>query len=170
MFFLPSVIIFSATALTSLALVTVVSILPFSIPHDVPDPVGFLVKPEGKTYFHATDVGAPIDSLGKYLSEADVATLESNHDPIMLRQSSRPESLKRRILGQRGHLSNDEAAYLVKKYASPRLKKLFLAHLSGECNAAHIVERTIESALKEAGRSDISYETLSQDKLTFFSC
>lgn len=146
------------------------SILPFSIPHDVPDPVGFLVKAEGKTYFHATDVGAPIDSLGKYLSEADVATLESNHDPIMLRQSSRPESLKRRILGQRGHLSNDEAAYLVKRYASPRLKKLFLAHLSGECNAAHIVERTIGSALKEAGRSDISYETLSQDKLTFFSC
>lgn len=146
------------------------SVLPFSIPHDVPDPVGFLVKAEGKAYFHATDVGAPIESLGKYLSEADVVTLESNHDPIMLRQSSRPESLKRRISGQRGHLSNDEAAYLVKKYASPRLKKLFLAHLSGECNAAHIVERTIGSALKEAGRLDISYETLSQDKLAFFSC
>jgi phosphoribosyl 1,2-cyclic phosphodiesterase len=146
------------------------SVLPFSVPHDVPDPVGFLVKAEGKAYFHATDVGAPIDSIGRYLSQADVATLESNHDPVMLRSSSRPESLKRRILGQRGHLSNDDAAHLVKRFASPRLKKLFLAHLSGECNAAHIVERTFEEALVEVGRADIEFETLCQDRYTYFSC
>ena len=146
------------------------SVLPFSVPHDVPDPVGFLVKAEGKAYFHATDVGTPLDSIGRYLSEADVATLESNHDPVMLRQSSRPESLKRRILGQRGHLSNDDAAGLVKRFASTRLKKLFLAHLSGECNAAHIVERTIKEALLEVGRADIEFETLCQDRFTLFSC
>lgn len=146
------------------------SILPFSVPHDVPDPVGFLVKAEGTSYFHATDVGAPLDSIGRYLSEADVATLETNHDTVMLRQSSRPEMLKRRILGQRGHLSNEDAAYLVRRYATSRLKKLFLAHLSGECNASHLAERAIAGALAEAGRTDVSFEPLHQDKFVFYSC
>jgi len=127
---------------------------PFSIPHDAADPVGFLVKSD-KTYFHGTDIGTPLDSIGVKLSEADVATLESNHDRMMLVASARPVSLKQRIAGPRGHLSNDEAADLVRRFASPRLRRLFLAHLSRECNQPHLALGAMQAMLARMGRSDI---------------
>lgn len=137
----------------------------FSIPHDVPDPVGYVVTAEGVTYFHATDVGTPLDSIGVNLAQADIATLESNHDPIMLHQSQRPESLKQRIRGPRGHLSNQDAADLVRRFASPRLKRLNLAHLSHECNVPHLAEGTVRSALSAIGRADVELKVLDQDRV-----
>ena len=128
---------------------------PFSVPHDAADPVGYLIRSGGTVYFHGTDIGTPLDSVGLKLAEADVATLESNHDPVLLRNSARPACLKQRISGPRGHLSNDDAAYLVKRFASPRLKRLFLAHLSGECNVPHVAEASMRAALAEIGRTDI---------------
>ena len=130
------------------------AVAPFSIPHDATDPVGYLIR-GSCTYFHGTDIGSPLDSIGVKLAEADVATLESNHDPVMLTASSRPVSLKQRIAGPRGHLSNDQAAELVKRFASPRLKRLFLAHLSHECNQPHLALGTMRRALQEIGRTDI---------------
>ena len=114
--------------------VGVFSVLPFSVPHDVPDPVGFLVSANGKTYFHATDVGTPLDSIGRHISEADIVTIESNHDPVLLAGSSRPESLKQRIRGRRGHLSNDNCAAFVSRLAASGTKRILLAHLSQENN------------------------------------
>lgn len=138
---------------------------PFSIPHDTSDPVGYLVKARGEgdrwyTYFHGTDIGTPLDSIGVKLSEADIATLESNHDLVMLNTCSRPECLKQRIRGPRGHLSNDQAADLVKRFASPRLKKLFLAHLSQDCNTPRFAEETMRETLAEIHRDDIVLEIL----------
>ena len=131
---------------------------PFSIPHDTSDPVGYLVSAGGMTYFHGTDIGTPLDSIGLKLAEADIATLESNHDSVMLRTSRRPPSLVQRIAGPRGHLSNDQAAELVRKFASPRLKKLFLAHLSHECNTPRFALDAMRTALSEIGRADVELE------------
>ena len=136
----------------------------FSIPHDVPDPVGFTVRAEGATYFHATDVGSPLDSVGMHLADADVATLESNHDPVLLSGSARPESLKQRIRGPRGHLSNSDAAGLVRRFASPRLKALALAHISAECNEPHLAEAEVCAALAEAALPGVRLSVLSQDE------
>lgn len=133
---------------------------PFSIPHDAADPVGYLIRAD-EVYFHGTDIGTPLDSVGMKLAEADVATLESNHDLVMLRQSARAESLKQRISGPRGHLSNDDAAGLVARFASSRLKRLFLAHLSHECNAPHLAERVMHDALQTIGRTDIGLSVIS---------
>ena len=135
----------------------------FSIPHDVPDPVGFLVRAGGATYFHATDVGAPLDSVGVNLAEADVATLESNHDPVMLAQSRRTECLKRRIRGPRGHLANFECADLLRRFAPPKLKALLLAHISQECNAPHLAEADARAALAGRGLSSVPLKVLPQD-------
>lgn len=137
------------------------TVLPFQISHDVADPVGYLVFADSKTYFHVTDIGAPLESVGGYLARADAATLESNHEETLVMSSNRPESLKRRILGPHGHLSNSQCAELVKKFASPRLKRLSLAHLSSQCNEPHLAEKTIKAAL--AARPDIEIEILSQD-------
>ena len=90
------------------------SVSPFSIPHDTSDPVGFLVSAGGETYFHGTDIGTPLDSIGLKLAEADFATLESNHDINMLQVGPYPYRLKQRILGDRGHLSNASSGQLEK--------------------------------------------------------
>jgi len=137
------------------------SVAPFSIPHDAADPVGYLIRTEdGETYFHGTDIGTPLDSVGLKLAEADIATLESNHDPVMLKASDRAVSLKQRISGPRGHLSNDEAAGLVRRFASPRLRRLFLAHLSQECNSPHLAENTMRATLAEMKRDDIELSVI----------
>ena len=138
----------------------------FSIPHDTSDPVGYVVR-GACAYFHGTDIGVPLDSVGIKLAEADVATLESNHDPVLLRRSGRPPSLIQRIAGPRGHLSNDDSADLVRRFASPRLRRLALAHLSRDCNAPHIAERTMREALSGAGRADVELKILSQDEPTW---
>ena len=130
---------------------------PFSVPHDAADPVGYLIRGE-QTYFHGTDIGTPLDSIGVRLSEADLATLESNHDPVLLGTSPRPPCLKQRIAGPRGHLSNDQACALVRRFASPRLRRLWLAHLSGECNAPHLALGAMRETLAGMGRVDIEVE------------
>jgi len=139
------------------------SIHPFSIPHDTADPVGYLVRAEGETYFHGTDIGTPLDSIGLKLAEADFATLESNHDPVMLRTSGRPMPLIQRIAGPRGHLANEQSCDLVRRFASPKLKRLGLAHLSQDCNAPHLAEGCMRRTLLEMNRGDIALAVYSQD-------
>ena len=135
----------------------------FSIPHDTSDPVGYLIRGGGETYFHGTDIGTPLDSIGVKLREADYATLESNHDAVILRNSTRPPSVIQRIAGPRGHLSNDDAADLVRRFASPKLKRLGLAHLSRECNVPHLAEGTMRQALVDLNRPDVALKVYSQD-------
>ena len=139
-------------------------ITPFPIPHDTSDPVGYLVRePGGETYFHGTDIGSPVDSIGERLAAADLATLESNHEPELLRASSRPPSVIRRIAGPRGHLANAQACELVRRYASPRLKVLALAHLSGECNTPELALRSMRETLLAMNRADVRLTVLPQD-------
>ena len=138
---------------------------PFSISHDVPDPVGyFITSDDGDRYFHATDLGIATDTIGRYFSKARVATLESNHDPILLCQSNRPEDLKMRISGPRGHLSNDQAAEFIMKYAGENLQTIALAHLSEECNAPHLAINAAKDALKRIRREDVNLKYLLHDK------
>lgn len=134
----------------------------FSIPHDTSDPVGYLLKAD-IAYFHGTDIGSPLDSVGVNLAEAEFATLESNHDPVMLHNSGRPPAIIQRIYGPRGHLANDQAAELVRRFASPRLKRIALAHLSHDCNVPHLAENEVRGALKKIGREDVVVKVLSQD-------
>ena len=70
-----------------------------------------------------------------------------------------------RIAGPRGHLSNDQACELVRRFASPRLRKLALAHLSRDCNVPRIAEEAMRSTLVEMGRDDVSLKVLCQDEI-----
>jgi phosphoribosyl 1,2-cyclic phosphodiesterase len=137
---------------------------PFSVPHDASDPVGYLIKGK-KTYFHATDIGTPIESAGKKFASASLATIEFNHDSQMLHTSGRLPSLIRRIAGPRGHLSNDEAAEFITKWASPLIEKVALAHLSQDCNVAHLALEAASSALTSKGLNGVAVEVFCQDKV-----
>jgi len=133
------------------------SVSAFSVPHDAADPVGYLIRGD-RTYFHGTDIGTPLDAIGVKLAEAELATLESNHDPVLLKTSQRPPHLIQRIAGPRGHLSNDQACELVKRFASPRLQHLWLAHLSGECNEPRLALEAMRETLAGMGRTDVEVE------------
>ena len=136
----------------------------FSIPHDAADPVGYLFEDGASALFVGTDMGVPTFGVRDALARATCAVLESNHDPTLLACSDRPVSLKQRIAGRCGHLSNQDAADLVREVAPPNLKTLLLAHLSQPCNAPHLALESMREALRDINRTDIALATLDQDE------
>lgn len=126
-----------------------VRIVSFSIPHDAADPVGYRIE-GSETCVVATDLGFVTSSVQAALEGADVMVLEANHDPGLLRQGSYPWPLKRRILSNRGHLANSDAAWaLVRLNRRPR--QVFLAHLSEENNRPELAQETVQSILARQG-------------------
>lgn len=141
-----------------------VSVSAFSIPHDAADTVGYLFSDDASSLFVATDMGVPTLPVKYALAQATCAVLESNHDPTLLACSDRPVSLKQRISGRCGHLSNQDAADLVREVAPPNLKTLLLAHLSRPCNAPHLALESMREALKDIEREDVALAALDQDE------
>ena len=134
----------------------------FTVPHDAADPVGFLFDDGASRLFVATDLGQATPLVCSKFSRCHAAVLESNHDYDMLMQSERPWPLKTRIAGRSGHLSNDDAAALMRASIQKQLHTLFLAHLSEECNTPALALNTMRQALRDAGREDVRVEVMSQ--------
>jgi len=124
------------------------SIHPFSISHDAEDPSGFTVNQNGTKVGIATDLGIATSMVKEHLKGCSLLILEANHDEDMLRDSTRPWSVKQRIAGRQGHLSNLKAAELLCDIASPRLHSVFLAHLSQDCNRPELAKYTVSEALR----------------------
>jgi phosphoribosyl 1,2-cyclic phosphodiesterase len=103
-------------------------------PHDAVDTVCFVVEHERRRLGIFTDLGHPFRALQSALGHVHAAYLESNYDPEMLRKGPYPEWLKRRIAGAGGHLSNIEAAALIKRCSGKHLRWAAIAHLSEENN------------------------------------
>jgi phosphoribosyl 1,2-cyclic phosphodiesterase len=124
----------------------------FSIPHDAQDPVGFrfssgleddLFSPR-RTLAWVTDLGHAPQNVRDRIRESDVVVVEANHCPKMLEADPRRSwSLKRRIGGRHGHLSNERMSELLTSVASPRWRRIYLAHLSRDCNSRDAVEMAL---------------------------
>lgn len=123
------------------------SVRPFPLPHDAADPVGFAVSDGACRVGIATDLGHPSAPVVEMLRGCRAIVIESNHDVELLGVSGRPASVKERIWGERGHLSNSSAAELLAEVGSEALQDIFLAHLSQECNRPDLAR---ESALRAA--------------------
>jgi phosphoribosyl 1,2-cyclic phosphodiesterase len=123
----------------------------FDIPHDANQPVGYNFFADGKKITVATDIGAMDDALFLHLAKSDMILLESNHDLDMLRYGSYSYSLKTRILGKYGHLSNDEAAAICARLMSSGTHHYVLGHLSGENNRPELAFDTAARILKKCG-------------------
>ena len=112
------------------------------LPHDAMDPVGFIFRTEGTDLFNPacslawmTDLGHAPSKLAERVRDVQVLLLEANHDPDLLdRDTKRPESVKRRISGRHGHLSNAAAQAFLASVAAPRWSRVLLGHLSRDCN------------------------------------
>lgn len=122
----------------------------FAVPHDAADPVGFLFHsghPDDlflprRSLAWLTDLGHAPQNIRERIRDADVLVVEANHCSEMLKaDTKRPWSVKQRIGGRHGHLSNQSALELLSSVASPRWQRVFLAHLSRDCNSPAAVER-----------------------------
>ena len=128
-----------------------VSIHTFPISHDAADPVGFSFHGEGRTFTAATDLGIITPSVENAVREADVLLLESNHDPQMLLHGTYPAFLKKRMAGENGHVSIQEAGRLLAENSMGRPRQVFLAHLSSENNRIETAQQCVRNLLEEAG-------------------
>lgn len=135
----------------------------FSIPHDAQDPVGFLIRTCGGNFGFVTDLGHTTKLVLERVRAANVLVLESNHDIKMLHDSRRSWSLKQRILGRHGHLSNEAAADAAAQIMSDGLKHLYLAHLSRECNKPELAMRVMSQRLEQIGASHVQLRFAAQD-------
>lgn len=127
----------------------------FPLQHDAADTVGFVLTDGSIRLGVATDLGTITPIVEEKLSLCDVLILETNYDPVKLDNSGRPRSRIARIRGPKGHLSNEKAAELLTRLLCPRLRNVFMAHRSSDCNTPFLAEEALEAVLQKAGREDI---------------
>ena len=140
---------------------------PFSIPHDANEPVGYRIYlPGGSSIAVATDLGFFSETVRDAILGAEVVLLESNHDPEMLKQNPHyPAALKSRILGRKGHLSNDSGASAAVELLNAGARHLLLGHLSSENNTPEMAFQTSKAALENEGArvgSDVTLHVASR--------
>ena len=136
----------------------------FTIPHDAQDPVGFLLRTAAGNIGFVTDLGHMTKLVIERVRPANVLVLESNHDVKMLQDCPRRSwSLKQRILGRHGHLSNEAAAEAAAEIMSAELKYLYLAHLSRECNKTELAHRVMTACLQKIGATHVQMQIAAQD-------
>jgi len=136
----------------------------FSVPHDAYDPVGFLLRaPDGNIGF-LTDLGHATKLVIQRVRSANVLILEANHDMKMLQDDTRrPWSIKQRILSRHGHLSNEAAALAVQEILSADLERIYLGHLSGDCNRPELAQYVVAEMLEKLGANNVPVVVASQD-------
>jgi phosphoribosyl 1,2-cyclic phosphodiesterase len=135
----------------------------FSIPHDAQDPVGYLLHTCAGNVGFLTDLGHTTKLVLDRIRAANVLVLEANHDIKMLQDCPhRPWSLKQRILGRHGHLSNEAAADAAEQIMSVDLRQLYLGHLSRECNNPDLAYRVVAERLRHIGATHVRVELTSQ--------
>ena len=126
-----------------------------AVPHDAASPLAFVVSAGAVSFGHATDLGHLSRGLVEAFRACDAVLVESNYDPAMLRDGPYPWSLKERILGPFGHLSNGDVGRLLEKGLGEACRLVVLAHLSRKNNHPELALQAAEEALVRAGRRDV---------------
>lgn len=123
----------------------------YSISHDAADPVGYCFYKDEKKLSLATDLGYVSPKVKEKISDSDALVLESNHDIDMLRVGRYPWNIKRRILGDSGHLSNVAAGEALGGIVTDKTEKVYLAHLSRDHNLMDLAKLTVNTILEDQG-------------------
>jgi phosphoribosyl 1,2-cyclic phosphodiesterase len=138
----------------------------FLIPHDAEEPVGFSVRHNGIKVTQLTDLGWIPDHVSDAIRGSDVLILESNHDLDMLRMGPYPWSLKERLMGRQGHLSNAAVSQFLAGPYDGKASKLVLAHLSSRNNHPEIARQEARQTLEARGLDASTLSLASQDEPT----
>lgn len=133
-----------------------ITVAPFSISHDASEPMGYSLIHEGRQVTIVTDTGYVSEEVFFHIAKADLLVLEANHEVNILKMGPYPYYLKRRILGEEGHLSNEAAGDCLCRMLRCRRERgisempnVILAHLSKENNTPSQAYLTIRNMLFE---------------------
>ena len=125
------------------------SFKPFSIPHDAANPCGFNIFHDHEKMSVATDLGHITEDIMHNLEKSKFILLEANYDPDILKYSKYPYSLKQRIAGPKGHLSNQNSGDLISSLIKSGLTNVMLGHLSKENNFPELAYKTVVEQIIE---------------------
>ena len=146
------------------------TLLPFSIDHDAANPVAYRIRQGQKSVAVATDMGHFDAYVIDHLQGLDALLVESNHDVNMLQTGPYPYYLKCRILGDHGHLSNENAGRLLNHLLHDRLKHILLGHLSKENNYEALAYETVKLEIDQGDTpyraSDFSIAVARRDEMS----
>ncbi len=121
---------------------------PVTVPHDCSEPSQFIFHHQGLNFGLLTDLGSITPHILKAYQNCQALMLECNHDPQMLQNGPYPPSLKRRVAGKFGHLSNEQAAQLVTQINRAGLEKILVSHISEQNNDPLLAKDMLLPALE----------------------
>lgn len=139
---------------------------PFSVSHDAYEPVGFVVSSGRARVGVVTDMGVVTTLVRERLRGCQAVVIEANHDEQMLMDAERPWSLKQRIMGRQGHLSNQRAAEMLAEIAGAELRQVFLAHISRDCNRHELALEAARHTLAGVGHSQVAVSCTFPDRVS----
>ena len=140
-----------------------ISIYPIALSHDCLNTYGFIIYYKNEKIVYITDTGYIKEEYIEKIKNPDYLILEFNHDIEMLMNTNRPHFLKQRILGDSGHLCNEDASNICKEIIGDNTKLIWLAHLSEQANTPEIALNSLQSSIQHA---DIWIKCLSQNEVT----
>ncbi len=123
----------------------------YPVSHDAAEPVGFTFHRDKIKLTIANDLGRVTPAVEQEIQNSDFVMLEANHDTEMLKVGSYPWQLKRRIAGEKGHLSNEDAGEALLKFAGRGLNTVLLGHLSENNNYPPLALETVKGILMQRG-------------------
>ncbi|MCP8617235.1 MBL fold metallo-hydrolase [Salirhabdus salicampi] len=123
----------------------------FGVSHDAAEPMFYVFHHNGKKVALVTDLGYVSERIKKTVENADAYIFEANHDISMLRMGRYPWNVKRRILGDLGHVSNEDCALALTDIIGNKTKRIYLAHLSQDNNMKDLARMSVSQILEERG-------------------
>ncbi|MBO4218143.1 MAG: MBL fold metallo-hydrolase [Erysipelotrichaceae bacterium] len=123
------------------------TIVALALSHDCDICVGYVITDGKETLVQITDTGYISQANMQLIRGADYYIFESNHDPEMLMNTDRPDWLKKRILSDSGHMSNEYASDMISRAITDRTKQVILAHISQEANDYDLAYYTLKNLL-----------------------
>ena len=128
-------------------------VIPFDVHHDAYSPKGYVIRnaQENEQVSICLDTGRIDDEMLAVMDGSDIYIIEANHDPDMLAASDYPDVVKERIMSDRGHLSNQQAAEALAKLVQGRGERIYLTHLSKKCNLPALARMKVETVLRRKG-------------------
>lgn len=131
----------------------------FGVSHDAAEPMFYTFRNSGQKVALVTDLGYVSERIKKTVEDADAYIFEANHDVEMLRMGRYPWNVKRRILGDSGHVSNEDSGLALADIISNRTKRIYLAHLSLDNNMKDLARMSVNQILTERGIEIELYDT-----------
>ncbi|MUK88166.1 MBL fold metallo-hydrolase [Ornithinibacillus sp. L9] len=131
----------------------------FGVSHDAAEPMFYVFHHNGKKVALVTDLGYVSERIKKTVEDADAYIFESNYDVEMLRMGRYPWNVKRRILGDSGHVSNEDCGLALADVIGNRTKRIYLAHLSKDNNMKDLARMSVDHVLQERGINLDLYDT-----------